>query len=179
MSKKKMQKSANELIELAESWAPKNWYALDSFSQAGQASGYFLKNVLKLESDPSGIYVLRAKNLSDFYSTTGLSITKKLFYVGRAGEIARRLNRHLKVEKHNSASLVYKLTAQSLDRTSVRRAKNMENKKFREAFRANQSYLRDECEVSFLEVENDERQAIVEILLSLRFATPFNEWKTH
>lgn len=33
--------------------------------------------------------------------------------------------------------------------------------------------------MAYFECPNDHRQALLEILFSLRFKTPFNEWKTH
>ena len=179
MSKQKMRTLTTRLIATAEDWTPDRWYSLDSYSVEGQAEDYFLKNILELNSDPSGIYLLRARNIQEFNRATGLSINRKIFYVGRTGGVARRLCLHLKRLNHNSASLVYKLTALGLDRTDVKRETNMDDNYFSNIFLDNQAYLRDHCEVSFHEIENDEKQAILEILFSLRFPSPLNDWKTH
>lgn len=172
--------TALALVDIVEDWSPERWYPLSAYSQPGKAAGAFYKETLGWESDKSGIYFLRAKRMTEFEASTGLSLKRRLFYIGRAGQIARRLNRHLQVVNHNSASLVYKITAKSLDRSDKRRNDNMSDlDSFLPAFQATQRYLRDQCEMTYFLCDNDSRQALLEILFSLRFRTEFNDWKTH
>ncbi len=169
-----------ELLDIVEHWSPPKWYPMALYSEPGKASAAFYKEVLGWNNDKSGIYFFRTKSCRDFEHHTGLTIRRRLFYVGRAGKIARRLNRHLQVANANSASLVYKITAQALNRTQIGRNANMQDEDgFRLQFVSNQSFLRNTCEMTYIECPNDHRQALLEILFSLRFKTPFNEWKTH
>ena len=169
-----------ELLDIVEHWSPPAWYPMALYSEPAKASAAFYKEILGWNSDKSGIYFFRTKSCREFNQHTGLAIKRRLFYVGRAGKIARRLNRHLQVVSANSASLVYKITAQALNRTHIARNTNMQDEAgFRRHFVSNQAFLRDTCEMSYFECQNDYRQALLEILFSLRFRTPFNEWKTH
>ena len=172
--------TALTLVDTVETWSPERWYPLSSYSVPGKAAGAFYKETLGWASDNSGLYFLRAKRASDFEAFTGVPLKRRLFYVGRAGQISRRLNRHLQVVNHNSASLVYKITAKSLDRNHMTRNDNMSDVEgFLPAFQATQRYLRDHCEMTYFLCDNDHRQAILEILFSLRFRTEFNDWRTH
>ena len=171
--------TTGRLVEIVENWKPPNWYSLSSFSKKGKGAVAFYKEALSWESDKSGIYFIRSKNTNDFKRRTNIRLRQKLFYIGRAGLISRRLNRHLKVQKHNSASLVYKMTSIGLDRSNVKRIDNMRDPSFLEKFCSNQNFLREQCEVSYYLCENDADQALLEILFWLRFKTKFNEWKTH
>lgn len=167
-------------MDIVENWEPVAWYPMAIYSQPGKAAGAFWKEVLEWESDRSGIYFLRTDNPEEFQEITGLPLSQRMFYIGRAGQIARRLNRHLQVEKHNSASLVYKITAIGLNATHRRRNANMSDaNRFLPAFRRNQQYLRNHCEMAYYCCDIDERQALLEILFSLRFNTLFNDWQTH
>lgn len=167
------------LIDIVENWQPSGWFPLSSFSISGKGAAAFYEETLKWANDQSGIYFIRTKNVDDFRETTNIPLRQRLFYIGRAGAIARRLNRHLKVEKHNSASLVYKITAIGLNRNGVKRNTNMDDNDFLEQFRTNQDFLRQECELSYCLCENNENQALLEIFFWLRFKTAFNDWKTH
>lgn len=168
------------LAQSVDDWAPTDWYPMSSYSVPGQAAAAFYRNVLGLQQDPSGIYFLRARRKKEFEQATGLALKRNMFYIGRAGQIARRLNRHLQVVNQNSASLIYKITALSLGRTDWTRKRNMSDKKlFEPRFREYQAYLRDDCEVAYFSCDNDEEQALLEIMFWLRFRTQFNEWKTH
>lgn len=172
-------KTTDRLVEIVEDWNPEKWYSLASFSVTGKGAAAFFKETLTWESDKSGIYFIRSKNINDFKRTTNIKLCQKLFYIGRAGLIARRLNRHLKVEKHNSASLVYKITSIDLGQSNLKRLENMRDPSFFDKFRSNQNFLREQCELSYFLCENNEDQALLEILFWLRFRTQFNDWITH
>lgn len=171
---------ASQLADIVEGWEPAAWYPMAVYSQPGKAAGAFCREILEWNSDRSGIYFLRANSCDQFEETTGLPLPQRLFYIGRAGQIARRLNRHLQVENHNSASLVYKITARSLDVTHIKRNENMcDMDRFLPAFRRIQEYLRNHCKMTYYLCDNNERQALLEILFSLQYDTPYNEWQTH
>lgn len=176
---KEPRKTTDRLVETVEDWKPSEWYPLSSFGESGKGAVSFFRETLSWESDKSGIYFIRSKNINDFKQTTRIRLCQKLFYIGRAGLIARRLNRHLKVEKHNSASLVYKITSIGLNRSDFKRNENMGDSSFLEQFRSNQNLLREQCELSYFLCDNNEDQALLEILFWLRYRTQFNEWRTH
>lgn len=180
-SRKQPRVTVERLVDEVEAWQPKKWYPLANFSIPGKGPGAFCKDVLG-RTDPEGIYVIRARDKAAFKRRTGIELKKQMFYVGRAEKIAQRLNRHLQVVNHNSASLVYKITALSLGVMDNPRAENMGDERangFKDVFKRNQAYLRDECEMAYYPCPNNEEQALLEILFSLRFNTQFNDWKTH
>lgn len=179
MSIQDVRRLTNKLLTTVDEWEPEEWYPLAGYSVKGQSAGWFLKNILRRREDPSGVYLFRTKFESKFEEVIKIPLQREIFYVGRAGKIARRLQRHLKVKKHNSASLVYKLTAMGMGMEANTRDSNMASERFRVRFCAVQSHLRDFCEMSYLEANNDETQAIIEILMSLKLRTQFNDWKTH
>lgn len=171
-------KTTDRLVKIVENWKPPKWYSLSSFNETGKGAVTFYKETLGWDLDKSGIYFIRSKKINDFKQTTNIRLCQKLIYIGRAGLISRRLNRHLKVEKHNSASLVYKITSTGLGRSTLKRRENMRDPSFLAKFRSNQEFLREQCELSYFLCENNEDQALLEILFWLRFRTQFNEWKT-
>ena len=171
--------TTDRLLDIVENWNSSKWYSLSSFREKGKGAAAFYKESLGWESDKSGIYFIRSKNINDFKRTTKIRLCQKLIYIGRSGLIARRLNRHLKVEKHDSASLAYKITSTGLGRSERKRLENMNDPSFFNKFRSNQKFLSEQCELSYFLCENDENQALLEILFWLRFRTQLNEWKTH
>jgi hypothetical protein len=171
--------TTNRLIDIIENIKLTDWHSLCSYSRVGSGAGAFYKNILRWEKDSSGIYFIRAKNVRNFQKQTLIKLNQNLFYIGRSGQIARRLNRHLKVIKHDSASLVYKITSEGLNKCDSKRQDNMSNCTFKTQFCSNQAYIRDHCEMSYYLCENNEEQALLEILFWLRFKTQFNDWKTH
>jgi len=178
-TKSNVRKALDSLIDEVDNWKPIGWYPLAHLAQSGQGVSTFRRKILGWESEQSGIYFFRCKNLSDFKKATGITPRKRLFYVGRSGKIVSRINGHISSPSHYSASLVYLMTTMSRHKHLNNRAANMNVEGFRNRFRAIQKFLRHECEMSYYLCPNNEKQALLEILFSLKFRTQFNEWKTH
>lgn len=123
-----LRRATFELLDTVEAWSPPAWYPMALYSEPGKASAAFYREVLHWDNDKSGIYFFRTKSCREFERQTGLAIRRRLFYVGRAGKIAQRFNRHVQVVNANSASLIYKITAQALNRTHIARNSNMQDK---------------------------------------------------
>jgi len=106
-------------------------------------------------------------------------------YVGRSNTIRKRLCRHCRPSaKHNMASFAFLLAKKECGigkatyRKDTSRAKQLDNPKFRKAFRYAKERIRN-MDVRFVEEPEPIKQALLEIYVATVLGTPFNDFSTH
>lgn len=146
---------------LVESLAPKLSLLLDSPASSG--------GQLPAVMPRSGVYL---------FTENG-----KHLYVGRSNNIRRRYALHtLPGSQHNQASFAYRLARNSLQlltsRPSIGRAAFAALPEFKAAFNREKARIRM-MQFRWVEQENQNYQAVLEIYAAVALDTPYNDFKTH
>lgn len=156
-------------------------YPVTGFLQKGFNIKSFMKDIVEWPEDKSGIYFFRLQGCSknEAHTMLGRKALSEVIYVGRSRKICQRLSGHFKSNKHNAASLVYRITCDKRDSKHKTRESNMGTKAFEKEFDQIRKFLARHVQVSFHFEADPVRQALLEILFSQKFQTTFNEWETH
>lgn len=106
-------------------------------------------------------------------------------YAGRSDNIRQRLRNHCAVSAtHKTAAFAFRLTREACGvlkasyRPEGSRADLMTQEHFRTAFEAQKARLR-EMDIRVVEETNPNRQALLEMYVSIALATPYNDFANH
>ena len=156
-------------------------YPVVKFLQKGFNIKSFMNDIVEWPQEKSGIYFFRLEGCSkkEARAMLGKKALSEVIYVGRSRKICQRLSGHFKNNKHNAASLVYRITCDKMDAKHRTRESNMDTEAFESEFDKIRKFLARHVQVSFHFEADPVRQALLEILFSQKFQTRFNEWETH
>ncbi|AFM13946.1 hypothetical protein [Turneriella parva] len=127
-----------------------------------------------------GIYIFKAKTLKQFNQKYNTRIHSSIFYVGRTQHLQQRMRGHFRGGEVDSAPVAKKILEKLEPKFAGKTYKALAKDKTYKAKLINlQAQLVGDIMVSFIEETDHPRQALKEILFSLRFESDFNAWHTH
>lgn len=128
----------------------------------------------------SGIYFFKVKSMNEFNKEFNLDLSNEIFYVGRSKNIKRRMQDHFKNSKPNSSPIVKKIIDNLYPGYKKESYQKLtEDVKYLRLFSEIQSMYKKMVLFSVYEEKDPAKQAIKEILFSLKYKTELNSWMTH
>lgn len=136
-------------------------YSISDLLSRGSGIVAALKTIGKTE-DFAGLYI---------FIDPSLPRSEQVIYTGISRFVVQRLNQHIKVGNHNSASFAYKIAHKKTAHTGKRTELSALH------IQTEQTYLKG-LQVKFIEIQNPLERYIFEIYVAMHFDTAFNTFET-
>ena len=153
--------AAKELPRLLTALNDAKAYSISDLLGEGSGVATALKTIGKTE-DFAGLYI---------FIDPSLPTNEQVIYTGISRIVVRRLNQHIKVGNHNSASFAYKIA----HKTTAHTGKRIELSQLH--IQTEQTYLKG-LQVKFIEIQNPLERYIFEAYVAMHFNTAFNTFET-